>query len=147
MLKLIHVSKKGHCTPINCTSCIHCWEVHGSINLMLVCSYIHSSMFLSSILLISVKCLCKASVDLDPNWVIHFVEGFFFYLDMIILACAWFKWKIIGIWHWWGHVFHAYCKISNMRHPKRQNLNFSHPSLQWSLRNILKPSVMRRMKM
>ena len=40
-----------------------------------------------------------------------------------------------------------YHKISNIRRTKSQNLNVSHLFLQLSLRNILKPSIMWRMKM
>ena len=40
-----------------------------------------------------------------------------------------------------------YCKISNIKYTKSQNLNVSHLGLQLSLRNILKPSVKWRIKM
>ena len=40
-----------------------------------------------------------------------------------------------------------YCKISNIRCTKSQNLSDSRPVLQLSLLNLLKPRVKSRMKM
>ena len=48
---------------------------------------------------------------------------------------------------WYRLVLYIYCKISNIRRTKSQNLNVSRLSLQLSLRNILKLSVKWRMKM
>ena len=48
----------------------------------------------------------------------------------------------------WSQIMIArYRKISNIRHTKSSNLNFSRLGLQLSLRNILKPGVDWRMKM
>ena len=44
-------------------------------------------------------------------------------------------------------IIYNYHKISNIRHTKSWNLNISRLGLQWSLCNILKPSVKWRMKM
>ena len=42
--------------------------------------------------------------------------------------------------------FYKYCKVSNIRRTKFQNLNVSHLILQLSFPNPLKPGVKSRMK-
>ena len=44
-------------------------------------------------------------------------------------------------------VYHVYCKISNIKGTKSQNLNVSRLILQLSLPNPMKPGVKSRMKM